>query len=121
MGIYLLCSLGFVFYGLIELAAIIALKRRNMKKKIRPREGNGRKFNKISFQNKESRRFGALNRDIKQGKITKHMLDTTEPNSFEKMDTELELLRNIDYHSVLGYFITYALFNCFYWIDMFFY
>ena len=92
-----------------------------MKKKIRPREGKGRKFNKISYQNRESRRFGALNRAVKQGKITKHIFDTTEPNSFEKMDTELELLRKIDYHSFIGYFITYALFNCFYWIDMFFY
>ena len=91
-----------------------------MNQSMRPREDKKRRVNQIIDQNQESRRFDALTSAIRRRKIEKQFLDAPEDTGFGKMDAELELLRRIDYHSFLGYFIAYALFNCCYWIEMLF-
>ena len=104
LGIYLLCSLGLVFFALIEFAMIITLKRKKEGLKISPKKD--RKIRKTS------------KKLVRQLKIVKNLCDTEEGQDKKKGDSETELFQKIDYRSFIGYFVIYLLFNFFYWIDM---
>jgi len=102
---------------LIEFTIIITLKRRAMNRKIRPLEDQKRLIRQTRNQNHEAKKFGVLNAKVKQLKIEKEFTDGDE-EEWNKMVVELPLLKKIDYHSFIGYFLGYCLFNFFYWIDM---
>ena len=104
LGIYLLCSLGLVFFALIEFAMIITLKRRKEGQKVSPQKD--RKIRKTS------------KKLVQQLQIVKKLSDAEEGKDKKKGDLETELFQKIDYRSFIGYFVIYLLFNFFYWIDM---
>ena len=81
-------------------------------------EDKKRLINQTSNQNHEAKKFGTLNAKVQRLKIQKELTDVDEDNEWNKMMVELPLLKKIDYHSFIGYFIGYCLFNFFYWIDM---
>ena len=77
-----------------------------------------RLINQTWNQNPEAKKFGGINAKVKQRKIEKEFTDDDEDNELNKLVVESPLLKKIDYHSFIGYFIGYCLFNFFYWIDM---
>ena len=81
-------------------------------------EDKKRLINQTTNQNPEAKKFGVLNVKVKELKIEKEFTDGDEDNGLSKMVVESPLLKKIDYHSLIGYFIGYCLFNFFYWIDM---
>ena len=103
LGIYLLCSLGLVFFALIEFAMIITLKRKKENEKESPKK------------NKKHKKTGK--KLIQQLKTAKKVSDAKEKDS-KKVNAETELFQKIDYRSFIGYLAIYLLFNLFYWIDM---
>ena len=121
LGFYLLCSLGFVFYALVEFAVIIALKRRYMRRKMVPSNLNKQKRSKISGLIPESQKHDSFGGLMKQLQNEMQESNAKEGFYFRNMDDDLEFLLKIDHHSFFGYFIAYGLFNCIYWIDMLLY
>ena len=88
-----------------------------MNRKIRPKEDQKRLIGHSRNPNHEAKKFGLLNAKVKQLKFDKEFTDDDE-EEWNKMVVELPLLKKIDYHSFIGYFLGYCLFNFFYWIDM---
>ena len=115
MGLYLLCSLGFVFSALIEFAILITLKRREMNYKIEATDNKKWKINQVSH---DSKKFKRLSHKIRQLKMAKKSSDTRGGTDSDKPLLESSFLQKIDYHSLVAYFIGYCFFNFCYWINM---
>ena len=121
MGIYLLCSLGFVFYALIEFIILLTIEQRDMDQKASQSNGKKRRSKNISDEHHEFKRFKTLNSKVEQLKIETHSSDAHKTNESNEAAVEVRLAQKIDHRSFIGYFVAYGLFNFFYWIDMLFY
>ena len=91
-----------------------------MNQKVRPIMDKKRKINRIRNHIHEANKFDQFTDKVKQLKIAKEFTDLHEDIEFNQISSELPLLKKIDYHSFIGYFVGYCLFNFFYWIDMLF-
>ena len=92
-----------------------------MNKKIRPLKGKKQRNGTISIKHKEVQKFKALSNKVEQLKHNKQFSDMNEFGDLDELQFEFTLLQKIDYHSFIGSFVAYGLFNFFYWIDMLFY
>ena len=118
LGVYLLCSLGFVFSALVEFTIIITIKRRTMNRRMsrntNPKSWT-RKIIDADREGKKRESFYAATAKYKRSKAGQGLHDDDKSTMEE---TDMALLRKIDFASFLAYLSGYILFNCCYWVNM---
>ena len=114
LGIYLLCSLGFVVSALIEFAIIVLLKRKSVTtnnkvgSKILPK----RKIDAGAILRQRIRRTKKWKYELEKAQSLNHRNDSSTMSNDDGMSA---LLIAIDFTSFWTFIFLYILFNCIYW------
>ena len=115
LGIYLLCSLGFVVSALVEFAVVVWIKRKSVtsNSKVRPTMLTRKKKQaNAMLQHKNQTIWATLKDDtekdqpLNNGNISVQMLTEHEMAAF---------LLAIDYKAFWALLFLYFMFNCLYW------
>ena len=118
LGVYLLCSLGFVFSALVEFTIIITLKRRAMNRKVGMKSKQQIKTRRITDAGRECKNLDTFNVTTAKYKRSKSEQRSDAENKSMVEEVDMALLRKIDIISFLVYLSGYILFNCYYWVNM---